>query len=125
MPLRSGVVALLVLAALPAGAAAQARPALERVDSCQDLAGFARAAVLRTGGGTGVPFRGDVVAPAVLRPAAIIPPPGSERLAGAPQPATAEGADGQAGTDLSTTNAQEAGVDEPDIVKTDGRRLYV
>ena len=28
-----------------------------------------------------------------------------------------------AGTDYSTTNIQEAGVDEPDIVKTDGRRL--
>ncbi|HEV2814563.1 MAG TPA: beta-propeller domain-containing protein, partial [Solirubrobacteraceae bacterium] len=30
-----------------------------------------------------------------------------------------------AGTDFSTTNVQEAGVDEPDAVKTDGRRMYV
>ena len=29
------------------------------------------------------------------------------------------------GVDYSTTNVQEEGVDEPDIVKTDGRRLYV
>jgi len=29
----------------------------------------------------------------------------------------------QAGVDYSTTNVQEEGVDEPDIVKTDGRRL--
>ena len=29
----------------------------------------------------------------------------------------------QAGEDFSTTNIQEAGVDEPDIVKTDGRRI--
>lgn len=29
----------------------------------------------------------------------------------------------QAGTDYSATNVQEAGVDEPDVIKTDGRRL--
>ena len=29
------------------------------------------------------------------------------------------------GVDYSTTNVQEEGVDEPDIVKTDGKRLYV
>ena len=47
---------------------------------------------------------------------------------GQPQPAPTspqEGAirDGD-GVDYSTTNVQEEGVDEPDIVKTDGRRLY-
>ena len=30
----------------------------------------------------------------------------------------------QAGVDYSTTNVQEAGVDEPDIVKTDGNLIY-
>ncbi|MBW3614342.1 MAG: beta-propeller domain-containing protein [Actinobacteria bacterium] len=34
-----------------------------------------------------------------------------------------EAAAPQAGTDYSATNVQEAGVDEPDLVKTDGRRL--
>ena len=29
------------------------------------------------------------------------------------------------GVDYSTTNVQEEGVDEPDIVKTDGKHLYV
>ena len=29
----------------------------------------------------------------------------------------------EAGTDFSTTNVQEVGVDEPDLVKTDGRRI--
>lgn len=33
-------------------------------------------------------------------------------------------ATGAAGTDYSTTNVQEAGVDEPDLVKTDGSTLY-
>ena len=31
----------------------------------------------------------------------------------------------EAGEDHSTTNVQEGGVDEPDTVKTDGRRLFV
>lgn len=31
----------------------------------------------------------------------------------------------QAGVDFSTTNVQVAGVDEPDIVKTDGRRVFI
>ena len=48
------------------------------------------------------------------------------RLAAAPHAAPQEGAvrDGD-GVDYSTTNVQEEGVDEPDIVKTDGKRLYV
>jgi uncharacterized secreted protein with C-terminal beta-propeller domain len=37
--------------------------------------------------------------------------------------ATTKAAPPQAGVDYSTTNVQEEGVDEPDIVKTDGRRL--
>jgi hypothetical protein len=36
-------------------------------------------------------------------------------------PAVGDGA--QAGVDFSTTNVQEIGVDEPDLVKTDGRRI--
>ena len=35
----------------------------------------------------------------------------------------ASGGGGSAGRDFSTTNVQEAGVDEPDLVKTDGRRI--
>jgi hypothetical protein len=31
---------------------------------------------------------------------------------------------GRAGVDFSTTNVQEGGVDEPDLVKTDGSRIY-
>lgn len=39
-----------------------------------------------------------------------------------PQPEAARGAP-TPGEDFSTTNVQEAGVDEPDVAKTDGRRL--
>ena len=52
----------------------------------------------------------------------------SDPSGGAPAPAPAEAPAGDAATvpgqDFSTTNIQEPGVDEPDIVKTDGRYLY-
>lgn len=43
----------------------------------------------------------------------------------APMPASADASTRSAGggTDYSTTNVQEAGVDEPDIVKSDGKRI--
>src|SRR5919204_3667188 len=45
---------------------------------------------------------------------------------GVPPGVAAPAADGRAaGADFSTTNVQEAGVDEPDIVKTDGSHLFV
>ena len=43
--------------------------------------------------------------------------------AAAPTTGAARNAAPQAGIDYSTTNVQEAGVDEPDIVKTDGTRI--
>eukprot|EP00178_Gracilaria_changii_P024993 TRINITY_DN75_c0_g2_i1.p1 TRINITY_DN75_c0_g2~~TRINITY_DN75_c0_g2_i1.p1 ORF type:complete len:668 (+),score=101.93 TRINITY_DN75_c0_g2_i1:188-2191(+) len=43
------------------------------------------------------------------------------RLPSAPQPAP----EPVAGVDFSETNVQVQGVDEPDIIKTDGRRVYV
>lgn len=45
-------------------------------------------------------------------------------LAG-PAPAAAEDSAGSANADFSTTNLQEAGVDESDVVKSDGTHLYV
>ena len=44
---------------------------------------------------------------------------------GAPTAEGGEGPDGNGAPAFSTTNVQEAGVDEPDLVKTDGRFLYV
>ncbi|MFL2988037.1 MAG: beta-propeller domain-containing protein [Candidatus Poriferisodalaceae bacterium] len=46
----------------------------------------------------------------------------AEMLRGSPQ-AIADSATSVPEVDYSTTNIQEAGVDEPDIVKTDGRRI--
>ena len=42
-----------------------------------------------------------------------------------PQSESAPATGGGAGQDFSTTNVQEAGVDEPDQVKTDGKTLFV
>src|SRR5918997_2029791 len=47
---------------------------------------------------------------------------GSARPAPAPAPESNSGAGG--GEDSSTTNVQEAGVDEPDIVKSDGTHVF-
>lgn len=43
---------------------------------------------------------------------------------GAPSPGDGDGSTA-AGEDFSGTNVQEAGVDEPDLLKTDGRTMYV
>src|SRR5207302_10392052 len=40
----------------------------------------------------------------------------------APRPASPPAATG--GDAYSTTNVQEAGIDEPDVIKTDGKRIY-
>lgn len=49
-----------------------------------------------------------------------------EEGAFAPEDATAAGFEQlQPGVDYSTSNVQEAGIDEPDVLKTDGRRMLV
>jgi Beta propeller domain len=47
----------------------------------------------------------------------------AESRAGAADAAAPKAAEPAAGTDYSGTNTHEAGVDEPDLVKTDGRRI--
>jgi hypothetical protein len=110
-----GVVLLAVAPSAPAGAKAKRRPAAVRLHafaSCAELVTYARRNLGRSGG--------RVWAPLVELPAT--PPsrtgPGAE---GAPAPTSAPGS---AGIDYSTTNNQEQGVDEPDVVKTDGDRIY-
>ena len=116
-------VAVLALAlAAPASAGAVE---LVRFDSCRELTRFARTQALRTGGTTGVPFRGGVAAPAPLQEPATLPR-GDVQFTGVPSPVAAQGtAAEQAADAFSTTNVQEAGVDEADLLKTDGRRLYL
>jgi hypothetical protein len=86
-------------AATTASATGSARP--HPFGSCGELVAYAKAHAgqIVGSGGLGVP-PGVVAAP--------------ERLAGAPA----------AGPDYSTTNVQEAGVDEADIVKSDGSHIF-
>ena len=105
-----------VLAASPA-AGAQPSPSpgkapeaagLEAFESCDSLLHYARASAL------------EVLEPALYGPLGA-PPPAPAPLA-REEGAAGRGAAGPEG--FSGTNVQEAGVDEPDIVKTDGKHLF-
>ena len=120
----AALLALAVALGAPAAAPAAKRPAkpsaLPAFTSCKSLLGYARRNARRTGGRTGVPTRAGVMTAQVLS----APVQTDAVTALSPAPAAAE-SKGAAGTpDFSTTNVQEAGVDEPDIVKTDGRTVY-
>ena len=78
--------------------------------SCADLRAFSQEAA-RTGG-QNMLMRGDVAVPTSV-------PGGGEKALNAPEAGAS--ADG----DYSDTNVQVAGVDEGDIVKTDGSYLYI
>jgi len=79
---------------------------LRSFDTCQDFLRYARShgrALVGPGGLRGYPG-----------PLTALPAPAAESAA----------ADGISGVDFSATNVQEAGVDEPDIVKTDGDTIF-
>jgi hypothetical protein len=121
-------VALCALAAMPAlGTAAERgggeaaahahphKPALTRFTSCDRFARYARSRALEIVGPWG--FGG----PPVPLAAPVAAPEADRAVGGStPAPATAP----QPGVDYSDTNVQEAGVDEPDTVKTDGRTIF-
>jgi uncharacterized secreted protein with C-terminal beta-propeller domain len=125
MARRLGVllVAFAVLAAGAADAGAVPRKAKARLasfDSCAQLVRYARAHAGRMQA-SGVPGPPPLVRPA---PPPLAPMPELREGQNLVSPAAAApGAGGDAST--STTNVQEAGVDEPDVVKTDGRIVYV
>ena len=108
---------ILVLLTAPAGdAVAKKRPSLTRFSSCTSLLSYAR-----------------THAPKVVRSRVVGMPEMVQSEAGAtsesaPAPAAApqqrDSAAGTGGPSFSQTNVQEAGVDEPDIVKTDGRTAF-
>jgi hypothetical protein len=98
----AGAAALLVLTA--GAATAQAKPGrLVAFRSCAELASYARAQASRLVGPYGL---------------------GAGGIAAAPLPATTRATAPQQGVDYSGTNVQEEGVDEPDLVKTDGETLF-
>ena len=121
---------LLLPAPAPASTARKSRPsALPAFSSCPALLSYARRNARRTGGRTGVPTRAGAFETQVLsapgpvaREDAASSTPGQAGVP-APPPAAA-GSPGRAAPSFSSTNVQEAGVDEPDIVKTDGRRVF-
>jgi uncharacterized secreted protein with C-terminal beta-propeller domain len=116
-------------ALLPAAAAeAKRRPVKKQLTvfrSCNGLNVFAEKRVRRWGNDVFFPRRGGF---AVLD-GLVAPSPGPARdqaqAEGGRAPVAATPSAPAEGTDFSGTNVQEAGVDEPDAVKTDGRRLYI
>ena len=109
---------------LPSGLPAQAgerRPATEsllvKASSCDGFAEGARRVTAAAVGPFGFTGRASTTRSS--------PPPGPSRqeASASGDSAGAAGAAPEAGTDFSSTNVQEAGVDEPDRVKTDGRLL--
>jgi hypothetical protein len=122
--------ALTALAATfgPAAVAdAKKRPRLLAFNSCRALVDYAHANAARTGGGAGVPVRAVAGAPVPLsRPGVetVTSAPGAKDNSGAPAPTAAPAPNGTDSPSFSTTNVQEAGVDEPDIVKSDGKRIF-
>lgn len=110
------VAALAAAAALvPAGAGAASKPRhrLEAFRSCSTFVHYARRyarSELKTRGtpvGAPLPVRAPTTTDGTVMPEAQSPASG-----------------GGAGQDFSTTNVQEAGVDEPDEVKTDGKTIF-
>jgi uncharacterized secreted protein with C-terminal beta-propeller domain len=108
------------LIAVPAAEAAPVR--LKAFGSCKQLVSFARAGAERTGGGVGVaPQSLPGFVPAIAAPPA---PTRDSTGAVAPTAAPVSGEAGGSAPDFSGTNVQELGVDEPDVVKTNGRLVF-
>jgi hypothetical protein len=109
------------LAALPASASAAQR-ALRAFSSCPALLDYARSH------GVKAVKTGWVPTPMTLAGAEPVSVPPANAKGGEQMPQAAAGQDsaGSTGTadSFSTTNVQEAGVDEPDVVKTDGQTIY-
>jgi hypothetical protein len=107
------VLALGTVAALPAAALAKRTPSrLHAFDSCPALVGYAKAHFAHTRGATG----GGVTP--LAEP--TIPGRTPGEASGSAPTAVAK----DAAPSYSTTNVQEEGVDEPDLVKTDGATIF-
>lgn len=96
---------------------AKTPPAAARFASCDAFAAHMRRRALRVVTPYGLP-----VAPGAVLP--VADGPVFDREPALPQAGAAPEAAPVEGRDYSGTNLQEGGVDEPDIVKTDGQRLY-
>ncbi|HEY3260402.1 MAG TPA: beta-propeller domain-containing protein [Pseudonocardiaceae bacterium] len=102
----------------PSGPAVTGELRLVSFDSCDDALSGLRQALLPLVGPYGIDGGVRPSAGAGAEDATLAPAPGlAERSAGAPQDQAA------APPEHSSTNTHEAGVDEPDLVKTDGKRI--
>ena len=112
------VAALTALAVTPAGAGAAPKKnhRLKAFGSCSRFVHYARRHAAGELGTRGIP-------PASPLPVERAPMPTTQN--GTPQAVAAPESDKGAGQDFSNTNVQEQGVDEPDAVKTDGKRIFV
>jgi uncharacterized secreted protein with C-terminal beta-propeller domain len=116
---------VVALAATPAAdAAKKPRARLVAFDSCRALVGYAHQYAAKAGGGVGVPVRAGT-APEVLEQPSTLKTDGAERVPAAAAPTAGDDASGGAAPEFSDTNVQEAGIDEPDLIKTDGKRVFV
>jgi Beta propeller domain len=116
----SAVVIVLFFAVLAAGGGGAGgagtttlkSPQLQAFGSCGNLLAYAKQHALPLVGAYGL---GGVVVGGVATPGTAPGAPGAARDAATPTP----------GVDYSTTNVQEEGVDEPDLVKSNGSTIYV
>lgn len=122
MPAEAPAAVARVHRAAPVARARVHRAALPAFASCASLLRYAHRNARLTGGRTGVPTRAGIVTPQVV----TAPSPVAIDSTGVAAPApAASGADkGATAPAFSSTNVQEAGVDEPDVVKTDGKRVF-
>jgi len=112
------LIAVTGFGAMVAPAAGQTRRnALPAFGSCKSLLAFAKAGAHRTNGQPGVSPRAVPGPPQPLVTPSMTPTGGDQGAA--PAPAAKEAAPA-----FSTTNTQEIDVDEPDLVKTDGKFVY-
>jgi uncharacterized secreted protein with C-terminal beta-propeller domain len=106
------VVVAATLAGVSPGAEAKPRARLAAFPSCGAFVNYARGHALTELRTMGVPAAGP-----------ILKTPTSDGKTTPQNSAPATGGGGGA-PDFSTTNVQEAGVDEPDMVKTDGKTIF-
>jgi Beta propeller domain len=121
-----GVAFVALLAAAPT-APAKTKLTPRAFGSCAALVGYAQQHFDQTKGVTSVPVQ-PISSPAMPTQVSQNPAPatsGPIAPTAAPAPAATSGkADSALTPDYSTTNTQEEGVDEPDIVKTDGKTIF-
>jgi hypothetical protein len=125
--LLTGVGVALVLALPLSPAWAFTRPAAGQVQphafgSCANLVSYAKSHYATTHGLPEPPMAG--IATTVSLAPTVAGKSAGTTAAGAPAASAATDAGSGSGTTFSTTNNQEAGVDEPDIAKTNGSTIF-